>query len=69
MDRDAPLSLESLHAVVDALAIRVARLDTHSSELARELLDTIGRLDAAHERIAALESRLARPERGEESAR
>jgi hypothetical protein len=58
METDRPLNLESLHRVVDTLSHRVARLDTHSSELARELLDTIGRLDAAHQRITDLESKL-----------
>jgi chromosome segregation ATPase len=41
-----------------ALEARVERLDAHSGELARELLDVIGRVDASQERGGELEARL-----------
>jgi phage shock protein A len=45
-----------LNASVAALERRVTRLDTHSGELAGELLAVIERLDAAHRRCDELEA-------------
>jgi predicted RNase H-like nuclease (RuvC/YqgF family) len=58
-------SLLGLERGVEQLERQVARLDTHSEELAKEVLDLIGRVDGQEGEQRELASRLADVERSD----